>query len=189
MGDDFDFRTMLRGPRPKPRGARGNVVRLKRRSQRAGKVARLLISGLLLGSLLGIVGLHWSGNLPDWGKRPAEGVTALSPSFPSNIGCMSPTVVDGDTLRCGSTRIRLSSIDAPEMPGHCRPGRECTPGDPYASRANLRSLTAGAAVECRQIDTDVYGRAIALCRAGGRDLSCAQYESGHAIERYGSLSC
>jgi endonuclease YncB( thermonuclease family) len=105
------------------------------------------------------------------------------------IDCSLLKVVDGDTLRCGTTRVRLSAIDAPEMPGHCRPGRQCTPGDPYASADHLRSLIAGSAVSCRQIDTDHYGRAVALCSAGGRDLSCEQVRSGHAVIRYGSLSC
>ncbi|WP_363738969.1 thermonuclease family protein [Sphingobium sp. LMA1-1-1.1] len=80
-------------------------------------------------------------------------------------------------------------MDAPELPGHCRPGRECTPGDPYASTANLQSLVSGQAVECRQIDTDHYGRAVARCSAKGRDLSCAQVQGGFAVKRYGSLSC
>ena len=45
------------------------------------------------------------------------------------------TVNDGDTLRCqDGTRIRLSGIDAPELDGHCQPGRACVPGDPLASR-------------------------------------------------------
>ncbi|PJG49765.1 hypothetical protein CAF53_08755 [Sphingobium sp. LB126] len=105
------------------------------------------------------------------------------------IGCTSPKVLDGDTLRCGFTRIRLSSIDAPELPGHCRPGRECTPGDPYASTDNLRSLVKGQPVECRQVDTDHYGRAVAQCSVHGRDLSCAQYQGGFAVMRYGFLSC
>lgn len=33
------------------------------------------------------------------------------------ILCMSPTVHDGDTLRCGSVKIRIANIEAPELPG------------------------------------------------------------------------
>ena len=105
------------------------------------------------------------------------------------FACSDPIIIDGDTLRCGSTRIRLSSIDAPEMPGHCRPGRECTPGDPYASTGNLQSLVSGQTVECRQVDTDHYGRAVARCSVQGQDLSCAQVEGGFAVNRYGFLAC
>lgn len=42
--------------------------------------------------------------------------------------------------------FRLLSIDAPEMPGHCRRGRACTPGDPYASKASVSGLVRGQAV-------------------------------------------
>lgn len=104
------------------------------------------------------------------------------------ITCHSPAITDGDTLRCGGHHIRLASIDAPEMPGHCRKGRRCTPGDPHAAKAYLEEITRGP-VTCRRIDTDRYGRTVALCEAGGRDLSCAMVEAGHAVERYGSLSC
>ena len=50
--------------------------------------------------------------------------------------------IDGDTLRCGSIRIRLLGIDAAELPGHCRIGRHCAPGDPFAQQAALRRLAA-----------------------------------------------
>lgn len=103
--------------------------------------------------------------------------------------CSDATVTDGDTLRCGALRIRLASIDAPEMPGHCRRGRTCVDGDPYASKANLERLTASGIVLCRQTDTDRYGRIVALCEVTGRDLSCAQVQGGHAIIRYGDLAC
>lgn len=108
-----------------------------------------------------------------------------SPSF----ACPSPRVVDGDTLRCGSVRVRLAHIDAPELPGHCNPGRTCTPGDPYASTANLTRLIGSSPVECRSIDRDRYGREVAYCSARGRDLSCAQVAGGFAVERYGRLTC
>ena len=85
--------------------------------------------------------------------------------------------------------MRLTSIDAPEMPGSCRPGRQCTPGDPYASRDHLASLTRGCTVECRQVDTDHYGRQIVKCFADDIDLSCRMVADGYAVERYGSLRC
>lgn len=103
--------------------------------------------------------------------------------------CSNPTVVDGDTIRCGDLRVRLHGIDAPEMPGHCRPGRECTPGDPYASSENLRQLIGGSALQCRQVDVDAYGRSVARCSAGDQDLSCGQLGGGHAVRRYARIWC
>ena len=104
------------------------------------------------------------------------------------ITCTDPVISDGDTFRCGAHRIRLAGIDAPEMPGHCRPGRACTPGDPFAAQAFLRALARGV-VTCRRTDTDHYGRIVARCEAGGQDLSCAMINAGHAVRRYGSISC
>lgn len=98
---------------------------------------------------------------------------------------------DGDAIRCGGKgrSMRLYAIDAPEMPGACRPGRQCTPGDPYASRDHLRALTTGKAVQCRQLDTDRYGRPVVQCFSGGADLSCSMVSDGFAVERYGRLRC
>lgn len=116
----------------------------------------------------------------------------LWPTQPENVTdlvCSSPTILDGDTFDCGTERVRLHGIDAPELEGHCRPGRQCTPGDPYASTANLERLAGGTEVQCRKIDTDVYGRTVARCNASGVDLSCAQIEGGFAVRRYGSIWC
>jgi endonuclease YncB( thermonuclease family) len=103
--------------------------------------------------------------------------------------CSPVVVVDGDTLRCGRERVRLLSIDAPELAGHCRPGRECTPGDGDASRRNLARLIQGKRVVCDRHGFDAYGRTLARCSTSAVDLSCAQVAQGFAVERYGRLEC
>lgn len=103
--------------------------------------------------------------------------------------CESPRVTDGDTIRCGSQRVRLAGIDAPEMPGHCRQGRDCAPGDPQASKANLERLAGDGPLKCRAIETDRYGRTVAQCSRGGVDLSCQQVADGQAIKRYRKIEC
>ncbi len=107
------------------------------------------------------------------------------------FACENPTHHDGDGMRCAGREksMRMYGIDAPEMPGSCRPGRQCTPGDPYAARDYLASLTAGRSVKCEQLDTDVYGRPVVRCTADGMDLGCAMVASRHAVERYGRLDC
>jgi endonuclease YncB( thermonuclease family) len=125
----------------------------------------------------------------------AEGTRKPIDYIPSEMGsgtifdCPAPRVVDGDTLHCGPIRVRLASIDAPELPGHCRRGRVCTPGDPFASAEHLQALIAARPLSCRQKDIDRYGRIVAYCAVAGQDLSCAQVQSGNAVIRYGSLSC
>lgn len=95
-------------------------------------------------------------------------------------GC---TASDGDSLRCGSERIRLLAIDAPEI-GRCQPaGRQCAPGDPVASRDNLRRMIAGRPLSIERVKQDRYGRTIARVAVNGRDLSCSQIRGGFAIYR------
>lgn len=104
------------------------------------------------------------------------------------IACAHPRIIDGDTLECGGTRIRLAGIDAPEMPGHCRKGRDCVAGNPHEAKDALRVLASGG-ISCTPQGTDTYGRTIARCTASGRDLSCAMVKGGHAEERYGGANC
>lgn len=97
------------------------------------------------------------------------------------FSCRVQYVTDGDTFRCSDgVRVRLSSIDTPEMPGSCRPGRACAPGDPYAAKAALQRLIGGRTVRCEPVGM-TYNRVAAWCSANGVDLSCAMVRSGHAI--------
>ena len=98
-----------------------------------------------------------------------------------NFFCSAPRVGDGDTFSCADgTKVRLAAIDAPEMPGSCRPGRACVRGDAYASRDALRRLIAGRTVHCEAVGR-TYGRIAAWCSAGNVDLSCAMVRGGFAI--------
>lgn len=123
------------------------------------------------------------------GDRPSPVSTGKEQAdlFP----CASPFHHDGDAIRCSSKgrSDRLYAIDAPEMPGACRPGRKCIPGDPFAARDHLRMLTAGKAVACRQLGSDRYQRRVLQCFADGVDLSCSMVRDGFAVERFGRLAC
>lgn len=110
--------------------------------------------------------------------------------------CAAALAIDGDTLRCrGVGDVRLARIDAPELSDHCRDGRKdsgrpCAPGDPLAAQAALHRLTR-TPVTCEQVDAnpwwrgfqerDRYGRIVARCSAGGRDLGEAQLAGGFAV--------
>lgn len=74
------------------------------------------------------------------------------------IACNAPDVHDGDTLRCGSERVRLFGVDAPEV----RRGK--TPAEPlaYEARDELIRLTRGR-VGCRFVERDRYGRFVGRC--------------------------
>jgi len=124
------------------------------------------------------------------GQRGSGYTDRMSILLAAAFACISPVAVDGDTLRCGQVgSVRLLSIDAPELPGHCRRGRRCTPGDPFASTRSLVQLLQRRPVICKATARDDYGRVLAWCSAGGVDLSCAQVTRGMAVVRYGRLTC
>lgn len=101
----------------------------------------------------------------------------IAPGYSETIsGCR---VTDGDTIRCGDERIRLLGIDAPELLGHCRAGRDCAPGDPYAS---TRSLSRGVngMLKIARVGMDPYGRTLAAMAGPEGDLSCRQLQQEQA---------
>ncbi len=116
---------------------------------------------------------------------------ALPPVLPPAIICERPWVSDGDTLSCRnlSARVRLLGIDAPEMPGHCSPGRRCTPGNGNASKRAMIALVRGGPVIVRPQGYDRYDRILARVSVNGVDLSCAMVAQGRAVYRYGPIDC
>ena len=92
----------------------------------------------------------------------------------------NPSAVDGDTLDFGGGRVRLFGIDAPERTQTCQRASgawECGAD----ATVLLASLIEGQRVQCEQRDTDRYGRPVAVCTAGGIDLSEAMARTGFAI--------
>lgn len=94
------------------------------------------------------------------------------------IACTAPAVHNGDTLRCGSERVRLFGVDAPEL----RRGQ--TPADPlaYEARDELIRLTRGR-VGCRLVDRDRYDRFVGRCWSDATpDINAALIRSGLTTE-------
>ena len=114
-------------------------------------------------------------------------VTALPPA----IVCERPWVSDGDTFSCRNlpVRIRMLGIDAPELPGHCNPGRVCTPGNGKASRDVLLAMVRSGPVLVRPQGYDHYGRILARASVNGVDLSCEMVARGAAVLRYSRIDC
>lgn len=90
------------------------------------------------------------------------------------------SVIDGDTIELGSTRIRLYGIDAVEGAQSCTTDGRAWPCGQYAT-GRMKSLTATRPVLCEARDTDVYGRTVAQCRVDGIDIAAAMVEDGWAI--------
>lgn len=89
--------------------------------------------------------------------------------------------IDGDSLRKGKEEYRLAAIDAPELHQNCKDAR----GEVYscgreAQRA-LRALVGGGSIDCIVTDVDRYGRAVATCTKGARDINAEMVRLGWAI--------
>ena len=96
------------------------------------------------------------------------------------IPCPSVYIVDGDSLRCGSTRIRLLGIDAPELHG-CPAWRQCVTGNGEASRQSLQRALAYGRVTYRVVTVDRFGRSVVMAWAGRVNLSCYQLKAQQAV--------
>lgn len=109
----------------------------------------------------------------------ALAVIAAGPGAPARVPADQlsgwPTrITDGDTLRFGPHRLRLSGIDAPEM---------STPhGEP--ARRHLAALVATRGpLACRDQGARTHGRIVARCRtADGADLETLMVEVGWATD-------
>lgn len=96
------------------------------------------------------------------------------------IDCPVAIVVDGDSMRCGETRLRLLGIDAPEL-SHCPRWRVCVPGDGRASKRSLALALRFGPVRWEPIKLDRFGRTVAVVWAGRVNLSCWQLQRRQAI--------
>ena len=100
-------------------------------------------------------------------------VSALEISGPVRL-------MDADTFAIGAQVIRLHGVDAFEN------GQDCTKGGRSyncgaAALNALRGLIGAGAVQCKGDDFDNYNRLIAVCDAGGADLSAGLVRSGHGL--------
>lgn len=108
---------------------------------------------------------------------------AADPTVAQSIVEGPARVVDGDTLRVAHHRIRLLGIDAPERAQTCIIEHASSTRWPCGQDATqqLQALVEGEIVNCEAKDQDRYGRIVAVCFAGGRDLNDAMVRSGYAV--------
>jgi endonuclease YncB( thermonuclease family) len=99
-------------------------------------------------------------------------------------------VIDGDRLVVDGVEVLLFGVDSPEWHQWCdeppTPRWRCG----RAAAEFLEELIAGRQVRCDPVELDVYGRTLARCRIGIRDLAEKMVRNGLAvvtepsIERY-----
>lgn len=90
------------------------------------------------------------------------------------------SVIDGDTLEIRGGRIRMQGIDAPESRQLCEKGGKRYLCGKDAANA-LADKIGRQTVSCATEETDKYGRAVAVCRAGGADLNQWMVAQGYAL--------
>ena len=90
------------------------------------------------------------------------------------------SVIDGDTIEVDGSRIRLHGVDAPESAQNCLAGGTRWPCGRDATRA-LALQVEGQSVACDERDRDRYGRIVAVCRFGGKDLNAWLVANGWAL--------
>lgn len=90
-------------------------------------------------------------------------------------------VIDGDTFDVGGVRVRLFGIDAPEVSQTCETQR----GKNWPCGAwvvdQVRLQYEGHHARCTVIDMDKYGRSVARCTIGGRDVGAELVLDGLAF--------
>lgn len=98
-----------------------------------------------------------------------------------DLGTGSVQVVDGDSLRKGDTDIRLYGIDAPEYRQSCRDKHNAEYSCGKLSANTLGGLVRGRDVSCSSVETDRYGRAVAVCKIGDLDINGEMVKQGWAV--------
>lgn len=88
--------------------------------------------------------------------------------------------LDGDSLKVGSTNVRLFGIDAPEFDQTCKKGPNVWACGSDA-RDQLASLVAGQTVDCQGQEVDQHGRMLAVCWVGHDELNEAMVSRGWAV--------
>jgi micrococcal nuclease len=97
-------------------------------------------------------------------------------------------VVDGDTVNIVTNertklKVRLYGIDAPEIQHvNKRTGIVSKPGQPYGNEAYraLEMIIYGKKVKVTIMDTDRYGRMVAVLCLGDRDINREMVQAGYA---------
>lgn len=146
----------------------------RRRRRRALTPAVMLVAGLLAG----LTGLS---ALPPAEPRIAADAGAFGSAKRVEARPAvraAPRIVDGDTLWVDGEKIRLLGIDAPEIDQTCGEGKAAWACGKWSARV-LADIAAGG-VTCRGTDHDRYGRVLATCHAGLKDVAEAMVAAGAA---------
>lgn len=80
-------------------------------------------------------------------------------------------VVDGDTIRSGTTTYRLFGIDAPEAGQRCNAARGGTWPCGKVATQRMGELVIGRSIVCDDRGLDDHGRMLSVCTHNGRAIN------------------
>jgi endonuclease YncB( thermonuclease family) len=100
-----------------------------------------------------------------------------------------PSIVDGDTLTIGATKVRLKGIDAPETDQICLDANGIRWSCGIESRDRLTAHIASREIKCTPTGVDAYRRTLAICWLAGQDLNAWMVQEGWALAyvKYSSI--
>lgn len=90
-------------------------------------------------------------------------------------------IVDGDTLRIGTTRIRLIGLDAPELAQTCTGADGADWPCGRQARSFAEQIAGGRTVACVPSGRDRYARVLARCSVEDGDLGREIVGAGWAV--------
>jgi endonuclease YncB( thermonuclease family) len=104
----------------------------------------------------------------------------LSPSFAGEAKGV-PQIVDADTVYEGTTKIRLSGIDAPETDQICLDAAGKAWNCGIEATEKLRAFVREQSWTCELTGQDVYRRSLGSCTVAGEDVSSWLVRNGWAL--------
>ena len=116
-------------------------------------------------------------------RSPAAIVLCLlgfSPAFGGEVKAV-PDIVDADTIWAGTTKVRLSGIDAPETDQICLDEAGKTWDCGIVARDKLRAYARNQSWTCDLKTRDAYKRHLGNCTVAGGDISRWLVRNGWAL--------
>ena len=90
-------------------------------------------------------------------------------------------VVDGDTIHIGQDKYRLEGIDAPEMRQECLYKGEQWECGIESTKSLRKQIALTSQLRCEGERKDSYGRILAICFLGGKDINAWMVKNGWAL--------
>lgn len=107
-------------------------------------------------------------------------VLAIAMISERNAYASEITVVDGDTIRIGDVSYRIHGIDAPEASQKCTASEKKQWLCGVEAMKELFSIVHSESLRCDPMETDGYGRVIAVCWIGDTDVGKTMVRRGYA---------